>query len=281
MKSTKGKHNYNLEIIGAFLALCGGLLGVGADRLGIPSQVYLPVIIGFLITATASLLKAELLERIDSGSRIQNLLNQIEREDLHKKGVEAVQECENVLEDLSRGIITPRSAELFKILVERASRTQHSIRATHLAQDISFLHNWEESQGHKNYYQANLSALKRGVKIERLFLLRRGDIINETTGPRALKIMEDQRNAGIEVFVTWLESIDPETAEDFIVFDNEEIVISYPLAEGKYYRLLTLHGSVSVRTYNKRFAELKASGQSLSELLDLMRHSKSNESPGV
>jgi hypothetical protein len=136
-----------------------------------------------------------------------------------------------------------------------------------------------------NYYQANLSALKRGVKIERLFLLRRGDIINGTTGqvisPRALKIMEEHQNKGIEVFVTWLESIDPETAEDFIVFDDEEVVISYPLTEGKYYRLLTLHGSVSVRTYNKRFAELKASGQPLSKLLTLIRQSKSTESPGV
>src|SRR6266487_727131 len=59
MKSHKGRHILNLEITGAFLAVCAGLLGMGIDR-WIPLQAYLPVIVGLLITASAMLLKFEL-----------------------------------------------------------------------------------------------------------------------------------------------------------------------------------------------------------------------------
>jgi hypothetical protein len=187
--------------------------------------------------------------------------------------VEVVQECEDVLKDLSRGIIRAGSAEIFKIPAELTDRTRHHIQATHLAPDISYIYNWEENQGLANYYQANLRAVGRKVRIERLFLLRKEDLIDKSTGqimsPRALKIMEEHRKQGIIVFVTWLESVaDPELIEDFIIFDDEEVAVQYPMMQGNYHRTLTLYGPVSVRTYKQRFAALKVLGQSLDKLLD-------------
>src|ERR1700681_526790 len=97
MNRSKRKHGFRFEITGAFLALCAGLIGLEVQFLSIPSVAYLPIIVGFLITATASLLKVELMERIDDDFRIQGLLNQIENEDLHKRGVQIIQECERAL----------------------------------------------------------------------------------------------------------------------------------------------------------------------------------------
>src|SRR5947209_6980882 len=143
MNGHKRKFHFHFEIFGTFLALCAGLLGILADRLGVPSQAYLPVIFGFLITAAASLLKAELMERIDSSSRVQSLLNQINREGLYneeipKKGMEIVQKYESELENLSRGILMVSPAEQCKIRVERTNRTRDHIQATHLVPDISY-----------------------------------------------------------------------------------------------------------------------------------------------
>lgn len=273
MKNHQGRRILNLEITGVLLAVCAGLLGLGLERLGFPFQAYLPVIFGLLITASAALLKFELMERIDRDSRIQSLLNQLEHEDLHKRGVEIVDECEEVLEDLSRGIIKAGSAEIFKIVAEHTDRTRKHIQATHLAPNLSYIYNWEDNQGLANYYQSNLHALKRNVTIERLFLLKKEDLIDKSTGQvissRALRIMQDQQTHGIKVFVTWLESVaDPEPVEDFIIFDNEEVAVQFPLTDGKYHRMLNLYGPVSVRTYKQRFVALKTLGQSLNAMLE-------------
>jgi hypothetical protein len=274
MRKSKSKYGFRLEITGALLSLCAGLIGLGVDLLKIPSVAYLPVIFGFLITAAASLLKVELMERIDHDSRIQSLLNQIESEDLHKRGIEIVQECEYALENLLHGIIQGRSAELSKVLVERANHTRHLLQATHLAPNPASMYVWEDHQGTANYYQANIQALKRGVTIERLFLLWKKDVIDSNTGqvidPRIMKIMHDHQDNGIEVFVTWLESlVDPESAEDFIIFDDEEVELSSMMTEKVHSRLLMMHKPVSIRMYKSRFAELKALGQPLSQLPSL------------
>jgi hypothetical protein len=135
---------------------------------------------------------------------------------------------------------------------------------------------WDDHQGITNYYQANLQALKRGVIIERLFLLWKKDVIDSNTGQvidsKIMKIMSDHQDCGIEVFVTWLESlIDPESAEDFIIFDDEEVVLSSMITEKVHSRLLMMHKPVSIRMYKSQFAELKALGQPLSQLPSLQR----------
>jgi hypothetical protein len=79
MKSYK---DLRLELAGALLAFVAGVVGAVLDRFGVPFQTYLPVIVGLLITATVSLLKVELMARIDRDSRIQRLLDQLEHEDL-------------------------------------------------------------------------------------------------------------------------------------------------------------------------------------------------------
>src|SRR5712692_8675269 len=137
MKLSNRRINFPLEITSAFLTLLAGFLGIVSDKLGLPAQAYIPVSIGFLITAAAALLKKELLERIDNNSHIQSLLNKLDHEDLHKRGVEVVEACEEVLEDLSRGIISAGAAELFKIMTDLANRARYQIHATHLPLDIS------------------------------------------------------------------------------------------------------------------------------------------------
>jgi hypothetical protein len=272
MKNYKRKRILNLELTGALLAICAGLLGIGMDRLGFPSQAYLPAIFGLLITASASLLKFELMERIDRDYKIQTLLNQLEHEALRKHGIEAIEACEDILEDLGRGIIKTGSAEIFKIIVELVDHTWHHIQAIHLANDLSYLYSWECNEGLMNYYQANLNALKRNVTIERVFLLKKEDIIdsklNKVINQKVVNILNNQQRDGIKVFVTWLESVaNPELIEDFIIFDDEEVTVHYPLTEGRYHRTLTLYEPVNIRNYKQRFADLKVLGQPLDRVL--------------
>lgn len=283
MKNHKEKRILNLELTGAFLALCAGLLGVGIEQFGIPFQAYFPVAVGLLITVSVSLLKFELMERIDRDSKIQTLLNQLEHEGLRKRGMEAIEECEDILEDLGRGIIKAGSGELFNIIVELANRTRYRIQATHLANDLSYLYNWENHEGLTNYYQANLNALKRNVVIERLFILKK-DVFdknnNHVISSKIVEIMEKQQKQGIKVFVTWFESVtSPEPVEDFIIYDDEEVTVQYLLGEGKYHRILTLYGAVNVRTYRQRFADLKTLGQPLDRVLSTIDQGSSTPSP--
>ena len=272
MKHSNRRINLPLEITGAFLALCAGLLGLVSDKIGLSAQAYIPISIGFLITAAAALLKKEMLEHIDSNSRIQTLLNKLEHEDLHKRGVEVVEACEEELEELSRGIISAGAADLFRIMTDLANRAQKRIHATHVSLEISDIYNWEENQGLRNYYQANIHALERNVKIERLFLIKKDRIIDRSNGQvinqRAIDIMKDQQKHGIKVFVTWLESVtEPQLVEDFIIFDNEEVAVR----EGEgYSKLSILYGDINVETHDQRLSALKVLGQTLDELLTII-----------
>jgi hypothetical protein len=269
MKHNNRRINLPLEITTAFFTLCVGFLGLLSAKLGFPDQTYIPISIGFLITIAAALLKKEMLEHIDSNSHIQSLLNKLEHEDLHKRGVEVVEACEAVLEELASGIISAGAADLFRIMKDLANRTRNQIHATHLSLEISDIYNWEVKEGLRNYYQANIDALNRNVKIERLFLIKKDQLIDRNNGQvinqRAIDIMKDQQQHGIKVFVTWLESVtEPQLIEDFIIFDNEEVAIRG--GEG-YSKLQILYGDVNVKTHNQRFSALKVLGQTLDELL--------------
>ncbi|HEX8221253.1 MAG TPA: hypothetical protein VF914_18835 [Chloroflexia bacterium] len=266
------ERRFYLEIVGAFLAVLAGLIAYVASTLGVPFEVYLPVLISFSITAAASLLRREILNYLDDRNRIYQLIDSIKHDDLRQRALEIVDQCESALEDLAKGIVKLRAHEVFKSITDKMNATRKHVQGSHLALESSFIYVWEDVEGVRNYYLANLAAIKRGVVIERVFILRKSDILDPSTGkvldPRAIRIMQQQSSDGIEVTVTWIETVtDLDVVQDFIIFDDKEVQVNYPMWGGRYYNMSLKREPLDLRQYQNTFADLKASGQPLAQFL--------------
>lgn len=238
----KKEQKFYLEIVGAFLAIVTGLIAFLASRFGIPFEVYLPVLIGFSITATASLLKREIVNNLEEKNRIYHLVESIKYDDLRKKALEYVDECESLLVDLTKGIVKLRSHEVYKSITDKINSVQTHMQGSHLALEPSFIYVWEDAEGVRNYYRGNVAAVKRGVVIERVFILRKTDVLDPVSGkvidPRAIRIMKQQMDDGIQVTLTWIDAVtELDLVQDFIIFDDKEVQINYPMWGGRYYNM--------------------------------------------
>lgn len=277
----KKSGNLNTEIVGAILTIIAAIASGVANHFGIPFQVYLPILFGFGLTVAVSSMKTHILNYLNQRDRLFQLTNSIQYDDLRQKAKEYVEECELALEDLSKGIVRLRPHEVFKSITDKMNSTRSLVQASHLALESSFVYVWEDVEGVRNYLRANAEAIKnRNVRIERVFVLKREDILDSARksvkDTRAVKIMKDQAAVGIDVTITWMESISElDTVQDFIIFDTKEVQVNYPMGVGRYYNMALKRETKDIRQYQNAYAALKAAGQPLSDFLDSLAENRS------
>lgn len=204
----------------------------------------------------------ERLEQLTKGFEIYQLLTSIDDKDLQNEVV-------RVARSLSSGEIPP-------ILAELRNRTViHKIRESLWASDYhpntrALLDFWEGGMG-RSWYAENLEAVKKGIKIERHFLLQRHEVVKEdgTWDPKVMQLLQKQTSDKIQVRVLWLEEATKGVRKptrdiicDFVIFDREEVTSSTEY-ETKMYR----RPSNKVSSYIEIFREQKIFSHGLEEVL--------------
>jgi len=114
----------------------------------------------------------------------------------------------------------------------RLSQCQKSFQAIYWANSSESIYKNEDTFAGKNYYELNVEAVQRGVKIDRIFILNKADMLNSEEkfhDKKALKIIKQQQENGINVRICWTENLKefPDSKNlfrDFGIIDNIEVM---------------------------------------------------------
>lgn len=249
---------YRIELVGASLAVAAGLVGLLARYLNIPAEAYLPTAIGFLITASAILVKREIVSHL----HLYRTAAEIEDTELRQHAMHQIQECAEKLESIKQGILRLSPEEFFRYIVDRMDGVRESVQAIHMALDLEAMLIWEEDPGVRNYYQANRRAVAKGVRIQRIFLLDPRVALHE----RANAVLSQQDRDGIEVLIKVVRAGEVEGIEEFMLYDRRDVQVNERLPAGRYTGVSIVKGA-RVASYEKRFLNLKASARAFAEVV--------------
>ncbi len=223
----------------------------------------------FVFMILISMLKRDLLQSITDKTRIYALLDQITDSYLRRKALDVISECETKLKEIATGTLRLHAQEIYQTITERMVASRRSVQATHLVSDRSFVSIWNKNEGLKNYLDANIKAIKSGVEVERVFLLRKAQALDPVTNKidqNIWNVLKEQHGAQIKVSVTWVEDVnDTNLIEDFVIFDGAEVIITYQLWDAKYHSVAIKNSEFYTREYSLRFNGLKAIGRVFDE----------------
>lgn len=209
-----------VSIIALIFAIALAWLG---DYLGLSAVAVIPASVGISVAAYIWALKWEINRELRQKLSLYNLLESIEDEDLYERGKTAIEECRVELENLSKGVLRVDPAHFYRYMVKFTDPAKNHLRVTHIMLDEKQLGMWQPGVGHQ-WYQHNLDLVKRGVLLERFFILSRTNAIDTTSEklkPVISAVLQKQAQAGIAVYVVWIEEIeDPELIQEFLVVDT-------------------------------------------------------------
>lgn len=239
------------------LILAAELLNLGRDI------SYLTFAFGTLLTLTATLLERQVENHLESEmSRnldLYRLTKEIDDDELRS-------EVFKFVKNVSRGEIPPyiaaiRSTKLF----ERAKKTVHAADYNPSARDIL---RWESSRL-ATWYKSGVDAVKRGVVVERIFILKKEEALKDGKWDKdILRTLQRQSKDGIKVRVLWIEEVTTgdvrpqrDVLRNLVTFDNAEVLIT--TQEPQIFRL----PSEKVQEFIDVFEEQKKFSRTLDEIL--------------
>ena len=207
-----GQHlqKYLTVLIGAFLTL---LLSFVSDFVLSLSRETTWIIfsVGSVITITVSLLEQKVVDtvsdEIDAKIEVFSALARVKDPELYRLAQQALSDCLEKIKNYGDGIITlPDMAHM----TNRLSTCQESYQATFWVPTLQSLYALQDTSAGRSYYELNLQALKRGVKIERIFIFNKQDVLDENgqfVDKRAKDILLGQSSDGVVVRVAWVDDL--------------------------------------------------------------------------
>ena len=230
-----------------------------------PEGTYLTFVIGATVTLSATLLEKELQttisEKIGKSLDLYRLVASIDDEDLKT-------EVFKLAYGLSLGEVPPHIAAIRS--VELLENAQDCIYASDLSTTLDSIYRWNTSRL-KTYYKGNLEAIKRGVPIERTFILSRNAVLtNDQWDPVVLEILKRQSKDGIQVRVLWQEDVtgsdmrpQRDILRDYVIYDKREVVEKSGI-DARLYR----SPSEKVQEFLQIYSEQKKFSRRLDEILE-------------
>lgn len=264
------------------LILTVALAWIG-DLLGLSTAVVISASVGISVAAYIWALKWEIGREIRDKLSLYSLLEGIEDEDLYERGRMAIEECRVELENLSKGILRIDPGRFYRYIIKVTDAAKHHVRVTHVGLDerrLELVQPVSENQ----WYQHNLSLVKRGVIVQRIFIMPRTKAIDSTSGklkPSIAAILDQQARDGIKVQVVWEETIDdPELIQELIVVDTRLAVTGFQSWTGVGYAdARVLRRRYDIERYIELFEALRSRGHTLSDLGDLLPSSHADQAP--
>ena len=181
-----------------------------------PEAAYITFGIGILLSLATYLLREdmgktrkELLEQYNNAHEITFAIALIDDPECQAKANELMAGTKRTINLLQQGYIPLDETEFY---LEAARYVEH---ACHQVKTVDPVLSGRDSRGSLlNYYQANLRAIQRGVKITRVFILNR----DELALPDNQRIILPQFHDGINIRIAYRDELP--TASDFIGRDT-------------------------------------------------------------
>lgn len=211
--------------------------------------------IGTLLSLSTYLIREEIVrsKRMlanlhHSGYEISEALAAIAEPACREKSRELLKDFKQNLSLLERGYLLLNEAEFYLEGSQALQQTTRHVRAVD-----PLLVDWDSRGALLNYYQANLSALERGVKITRIFVISRRDCLNQSVQ----NVLQQQSAAGIKVRIAFREALPLKSGEgyknslDFAVY-NDTVVTDREQGNAYYFGTKT-HQKSEVEKYIRLF----------------------------
>lgn len=152
----------------------------------------------------------------------------ISDQDLLRALIDKRLEYHHELNNLRKGSQLNGEKEICGKMSSILQKTSKTLRVTHIAkgENISLLEHSEFQIWLKENYQA----AKRGVLIDRIFLLQRVDVNN----PIIIKVVKELKENNIKIRYIILEEIEKMLVEDFSIYDEKQLVYIYTSGKGPW-----------------------------------------------
>ena len=199
---------------------------------------------------------------------IYNLLANIDDPELLLIAYETTREYETRLKQYSNGIIS--SSEHSRLYsINQLRSTKNGLLATFWALNKQDLHSLVNTSLGTNYFLENLNALERGVKIRRIFVLKRDAFIDSEgnfADEESLSIFDKLVEAGAQIRIAWIEEWDTkntnkELYQDFGIFDDKKVCLVQHGLNNTIYEMRILKSRQSVLEYYQIYENLWSMGQ--------------------
>ena len=230
----------NVAVLIEFLA--GSGLAIFFHRvLQYPEAAYTIFSIGILLSLATYLLREnientreQLLEQYHHAHELTFAIARISDPECQSKGHELMESAMRTILLLQQGYI-PMDETEFNL--EGAKQMEHAVHDAKMVDRITT--GWDSRGALHNFYQANLRAIERGVKITRIFVVNRENLAE----PDFQKVLLTQCRNGIDVRIAFHDELpstanisnrDTDSSFDFAIYDDRVItdVFSKP---GKYF----------------------------------------------
>ena len=209
--------------------------------LEMPQAAYTIFGIGILLSLVTYLLREELeqtreklVEQYHHSHELTFAVAQISDPECHAKANELLAGTKRTIALLQHGFIPLDETEFY---LEGAKCTDQSQRQIKVVDPLT--PGWLTRGALINFYQSNLRAIERGVRITRVFVINRPDLAE----PEAQKVLLGQLRDGIDVRVAFRDEIpavsdlsghDTASSCDFAIYDDRVTTDVFPLS-GKFY----------------------------------------------
>jgi hypothetical protein len=209
--------------------------------LDMPQAAYSIFGVGVLLSLVSYLLREELeqtrdklVEQYQRSHELTFAISQIGDPECHAKANDLLAGTKRTIALLQQGLIPLDETEFYLEGAKSTDQTQHQIRAVD-----PMTPGWLSKGALINFYQANLRAIQRGVRITRVFVINR----QEFSEPEVKKVLLGQLRDGIDVRIAFRDEIpgasdisghDTATSCDFAIYDDRSTTDVYPQS-GKFY----------------------------------------------
>ncbi len=133
----------------------------------------------------------------------------------------SIQECRIKTSELASGSLRFEGTSVQELGSIEYENAKDHIKVMH-KNDMDY---WISPFG-KNYFERNLEALRRKIKITRIFL------ISDEEAKKYIHILQKQEEAGIEVIIMNPQFVNP--GRDFLLFDNKILMHYYTDLQNQY-----------------------------------------------
>lgn len=206
-----------------------------------PEAAYTIFGIGVLLSLVTYLLRediektrAELLEQYHQAHELTFAIARISDPGCQSKAHELMASAMRTISLLQQGYIPMDETEFY---LEGAKQMEHAVHHAKMADRITT--GWDSRGALHNFYQANLRAIERGVKITRIFVVNRENLAE----PDFQKVLLTQYRNDIDVRIAFRDELpsatnisnrDTDSSFDFAIYDDRVTtdVFSKP---GKYF----------------------------------------------
>ena len=234
------KNIHNIAVLIEFLA-GAGLAIFFHLILHSPETAYIIFGIGVLLSLATYLLREsldkirlELISQYEQAHEVTFAISRITDPECHTKAEELLSGIKGTIMQLQQGFVPLDETEFY---LEGAKCSDIATSRVKTVDPIS--NDWNNRGTLVNYYQSNLRAVERGVKVTKIFVMNR----NELEQPDTQKILSTQHRDGIEVRIAFREELptasktserDTNISFDFAIYDDK-VATEVFLKSGVYF----------------------------------------------